>query len=861
MANDDLELLSAVFKATSALMVVVDALGQIVVCNPACEQLSGQTTAELSGAPFIKVFKPATTPPPHSSLETLLANNTPTLWTLQNGRTHWISWTYAPHASANSGRLMIATGVDVTKLLGANPSLAASPIHQDKILQTLPVGIWVSDSEGNLLLSNPEGQKVWGEPTPTNHHASRREIWSDDEVTFEEQDGTNRILHTQTIPLLNESAETIGSIMVSQDITPLKRVEDQLRQNENRARILAEISQSLADVSLDYQAVLDTTIERVTQLVGDLGTIQVLSEDHQEINTVAVYTVNPENRDLARQSFLGTRCSASAGIRAQVIASGLPMLIQEISAETLEDQINDHNLPYLTGVESSNLLMVPLRVHAEAFGLLSLSRQGTGQSYSVDDLNFVLELADRVALAIENARLYSDNLRQREELEIRVAKRTAEISVINQFLQMQLRERARIEEELRLSFDVSLDMLSIMTFDGYLTRTSPTWMHTLGWTFEELTNDSYLNLVHPEDLERTLKSTASLADGKVLIGFDNRFRCKDGSYRWLSWNSVGLPERGLIIAAARDITERKEAERRLAEVHELNQKIINNVPVGIFAYRPNGECVLANQSGAQIVGGETDLASQQNFRELSAWQGTILLDKAEEALESGQDQSAEIHTISGAGQEIWLDCFLSRFRSGSENHLLVMANDITHRKKIEDELQYMATHDTLTDLPNRHLFNDRLNQALSQAERNTQGLAVMLLDLDHFKQINDTYGHPTGDLLLKVVSARLTECLRKSDTVARMGGDEFTFIFQDINTAERATLIAQKILAAINQPVELCGTPHCPTASLGISLYPEHGDEPEILLRTADIAMYISKQERNRYTVYSGGVMDLNTCA
>ena len=872
--SDELALLMAVFNATNALLIVMDFSGRIQYWNNACEKLSGYTLAEVKETPYFDLFLPPDEPKPApGSLEALFAGQSNfkqiSPWVMKNGSKHWISWSN----SVYQARLVISTGIDITDEHNSNNALEDNRIRERKILETLPVGIWVTDPSGKMILSNPEGERVWGGSNEFEIHPSDsvygleatadgwqtirtqgplHEIWSDDEVTFEETDGTHHIIQTQSIPLQDDHSQMLGSLMVSQDITQRKRIEEQLRQNENRARILAEITQALADVSLDYQAVLDTTIERVTELIGDLGTIQVLSDDRSEIMTVAVHHTDLYQRSLARQTFLSTHSPATAGIRSQVISSGLPVLIQEIGEDNLADEPAPENLPYLVGEHPANLLIVPLRVHAEAFGLLTLSRQQKGTVFSVDDLNFVLELAERAALAIENARLYTDNLRQREELEVRVAKRTAEISVINQYLQLQLRERARVEEELSLFFDVALDMLCIATFDGYLTRVSPTWTKVLGWSAEELTASSYLDLVHPDDREMTLKSTATLADGNVLIGLDSRYRCKDGSYRWMSWNSVGLPERGIIIAAARDITERKEAERRLAEVLELNQKIIANSPVGIFAYRPNGDCILANETSTRILGATQLQVMSQNFRQIGPWQRAGLVKLADKALEEGIDQHTEIHVVSSFNRETWLECFLTSFHRGEERHLLLMANDITSRKKVEDELQYMATHDALTGLPNRNLFQDRLDLAMARAYRYDQRLAVMLLDLDHFKLINDTYGHPIGDELLKVVGERLTECLRKSDTVARMGGDEFTFIFSDIINPEHVEIIAHKILTAINQPVELGGIVHHPTASLGISLYPQQGNEPDILLKKADIAMYASKQFRNRFTIYQG---------
>jgi diguanylate cyclase (GGDEF)-like protein/PAS domain S-box-containing protein len=326
--------------------------------------------------------------------------------------------------------------------------------------------------------------------------------------------------------------------------------------------------------------------------------------------------------------------------------------------------------------------------------------------------------------------------------------------------------------------------------------------------------------------------------------------CKDGTYRWLSWNMVGLPERGIIIAAARDITERKQAEQRLAEILDMNQKIIANAPVGIYTYRASGECLLANESGAQIVGATVQEVLTQNFHQMSSWQRTGLVKLAEYVLDSGEEQRGEVHIVSSFSRESWLEYYLASFRSGNEPRLLLMTNDITSRKKVEDELQYLATHDALTGLPNRHLFQDRLDLALARARRSNQEVAVMLLDLDHFKQVNDTYGHQTGDRLLKEIAERLTDCLRRSDTVARMGGDEFTFIFPDLANPEHIQVIAQKILSAISLPVALEGVLYHATASLGISLFPADGATPETLLKNADIAMYNAKQDRNCYCLY-----------
>lgn len=167
-----------------------------------------------------------------------------------------------------------------------------------------------------------------------------------------------------------------------------------------------------------------------------------------------------------------------------------------------------------------------------------------------------------------------------------------------------------------------------------------------------------------------------------------------------------------------------------------------------------------------------------------------------------------------------------------------VARDISDRKKIEEAVNYQAYHDTLTDLPNRALFKDRLGLAIAQSERAGDLFAVMFVDLDRFKWVNDTLGHQVGDELLKMVSTRLKKCLRKGDTLARIGGDEFTLLLPKIKSRDDARLTADKILTQLNRSFSLAGHEVFISASIGVALFPEHGDSIETLVKSADIAMY-----------------------
>ncbi len=178
--------------------------------------------------------------------------------------------------------------------------------------------------------------------------------------------------------------------------------------------------------------------------------------------------------------------------------------------------------------------------------------------------------------------------------------------------------------------------------------------------------------------------------------------------------------------------------------------------------------------------------------------------------------------------------------------------DVTERKAWEERLTFLAQHDPLTGLPNRVLFNDRLNQALSRARRNGQRVAVLFLDLDHFKHINDTHGHNIGDLLLKAVAGRLTDRVREQDSVSRVGGDEFALILSDLREPGDAIGVTQAILTAVAKEFECGGIALSISTSIGVSIYPDDGENPDVLLKQADRAMYRPKdQGRNTYTCHS----------
>lgn len=177
-----------------------------------------------------------------------------------------------------------------------------------------------------------------------------------------------------------------------------------------------------------------------------------------------------------------------------------------------------------------------------------------------------------------------------------------------------------------------------------------------------------------------------------------------------------------------------------------------------------------------------------------------------------------------------------------------LQDEVSERRRAEEMLRHVATHDGLTDLPNRSLMMDRLDNAIARAKRNKTKCAVMFLDLDGFKPINDTLGHDNGDLVLREAAMRLTDCIRDADTAARFGGDEFVLVLSDLNTAEDSIAVANKVLRALSEPFDLSGHAAHVGASIGIAFYPDHGLNAETILKHADNAMYDVKSDgKNNY--------------
>lgn len=379
----------------------------------------------------------------------------------------------------------------------------------------------------------------------------------------------------------------------------------------------------------------------------------------------------------------------------------------------------------------------------------------------------------------------------------------------------------------------------------------------LGLTPEEMLGRPVFDFM--DDLSRTVAEHCmlQLREGKSLQ-HDFRFRRKDGTNLWAIVSSSPVFDEGNAymgsLCMITDITERKKMEQALIRAETKFRTLVEYSLTGIYLIQ-GGKFQYVNPKLAEIFGyTQEEIIALPSVLDLVAANSRDLVAENIRKRMEGEAQSIQ-YIFQGRkrdGSIIDVEALGTRIDFDGRPAIIGNLHDITERKRMEETIKHQAYYDLLTDLPNKTLFIDRLNLALTQAHRNRQMLAVLFLDLDRFKNINDSLGHAAGDLLLKAVADRLKSCVRETDTVARIGGDEYAIILSQISREEDITVIAKKVIASFKEPYAIDDHLLHSTVSIGISLYPNDGEYAGTLLKNADLAMYHAKElGRNNYQFYS----------
>ena len=429
--------------------------------------------------------------------------------------------------------------------------------------------------------------------------------------------------------------------------------------------------------------------------------------------------------------------------------------------------------------------------------------------------------------------------------------------------------------------DLMLDAICVVDAEGRFVFVSAACERIFGYAPEEMIGKPMIDLVLPEDRPRTLQVASQIMAGQPKPHFENRYVRKDGQVVHIMWSARWSEQEQVRVAVARDVTELKQAaalQTALYAISEAAHAAEDMLALFRHIHRIIGELLPADNFSVALYDAERDQLSFPYHVDVQEPSPVLRKPAAgtlcAEVIRSSQPLLLTPETLDGFPAHLrqivgrkslccWLGVPLNsskgtigalvlksysggvRYGEKDKELLQFVSNQIAtaiERHQLHARLRYMAQYDELTGLPNRGLLFDRLHTALARARREQGRLALLYLDLDKFKQVNDTHGHEVGDQLLRAVARRLKQCVREADTVARIGGDEFVVLLESLQQPEHAQPAADKLRGALDQPLTIDGHSLRILPSIGIALYPEHGDSAQALLRHADDAMYRAKK-------------------
>jgi len=434
---------------------------------------------------------------------------------------------------------------------------------------------------------------------------------------------------------------------------------------------------------------------------------------------------------------------------------------------------------------------------------------------------------------------------------------------------MDITERKMIEEKYKSILENIQEGYFEVDLAGNFTFFNDSVCRVLGYSREELIGMN--NRQYTTDKENSKKVFQAYHQvyktGEPLKEFGWNITRKDEAIRYIEGSISVLKDSSNKTIGFRgvthDVTERKHAQEALRQSEEKYRSILENIQEAYFEVDLTGNFTFFNDSLCRITGCSMEELIGTNYKQFSdeenskkAFQAFNKVFKTAKPIE-GFDWL--IIRKNGSKRYIEASVSLKKDSAGNPAGFKGVIRDITERKRIEQELNHMATHDVLTGLPNRLMFSQLLNHAIQSAQRNKKQLAVFFIDLDRFKTINDSLGHEAGDLLLKEMALRFKQSLRNVDVVGRLGGDEFIILIEDFNGLKQVETLAHKILATVIKPMILMGEECRVTASIGISTYPQDGQDEQSLMKNADIAMYFAKEEgKNNYQFYSENIKSMS---
>ncbi|MEH7523068.1 sensor domain-containing diguanylate cyclase [Bacillus sp. JJ1503] len=405
---------------------------------------------------------------------------------------------------------------------------------------------------------------------------------------------------------------------------------------------------------------------------------------------------------------------------------------------------------------------------------------------------------------------------------------------------------------LDLIWSNSTDAIFVLNYDGSVIDANPAFQNMLGWNTEELNGIAFPPFIANMTKEEHQALISQLKDGQNFPYMIVKRRDKDGAMLDIlaSYWSVNN-KRILAIGMYKNFTEQMEIQKKLEESEYCYRTLVEYLPDAIVK-QCNNKIRFVNSSGMEFFG----VNKLEDILGYSIWdfvtsegKGKIqkLFDDVYDNNIRNSPKAIVDHFVRQDGKEIWAEVKVIPIGRRDQPDIQIVFRDVTEKKRYESQLEYLAYHDPLTGLKNRRIFTEIVTESIESAKIAKEKIAIMYIDIDKFKSINDTYGHDVGDQLLQEFAKRLKSCVREFDVLCRVGGDEFLVLLKGIKEVMEIVNVAENMILAFQEPYKMIGSKLHVTSSIGIAVFPENGRDCQTLIYRADKALYRSKEKRNQY--------------
>ena len=723
----------------------------------------------------------------------------------------------------------------------AEQALRASEVRFRTIVETAQEGIWQVDADNRTTFVNQmmadmlgytmnemRGQTLFAfmdeeakAIAARDIEQHRRGIAEQHDFTFRRKDGSQVYTLLNSVPLMDAHGQYAGAFAMVTDITQRIQTEQRILQLNRLLRTTSEINQLTAR-ERTRQGLLTQSCQVLVQH-GEYRMAWIGLADFSD-GTVQPVAYAGTAEDYLKNTVI--RCDTTPlgqGPTGTAIREGRSAINQD--TELNSDFAPWRKMALAYGYRCS--AAIPLRVAGEIIGAVSVYSDKHG-AFNQDEIALLEDLTEDIGFALQG----------QEEMEAR--KRA---------------EKALAESEANFrALTENANVGISVNYQGKHVFANNQLLKLLGYTLEEFRATGIKELVHPSDYDKIVTRFRERMEGKpatnvyeaLLLTKQGREVAVEISAAKTTW--LGEPA-GLVFML--DISERRRTDAQMLKLSSAIEQIADAVTItnrnGVIEYVNPAFEHMTGYTQAEVIGQTPRLVK-------SGKQGAQFHEKLWQTILAGQVFSDVFINRHKSGDLYYEEKTITPLKDSDEHvtHFIATGKDVTERMQTQERLQYMAQHDALTELPNRVLLLDRLKQALARARWHKRIVALLFVDLDRFKTINDTLGHETGDLLLQQLATRFSTSVRAGDTVARFGGDEFVILLDDVASENDIRGVAMKVLNALIPAFEIDDQRLYITASIGISLYPNDGEDSSTLLKHADIAMYRAKDlGKNTYQFYS----------